>query len=259
VHRIEFERRLAQVDDRSVARFLALDADIASQLIGPIASVSAVGAGNSEDSLAGMTVHLIGQQPYEVRWSTAFSSEDSSGSEVRFIGSRGEATLRVDPDSKNWSIASTVESLRGVRYPEWEWGIAVLQSLTDGSGVSWRDACRDLEIAETALVSLRRRRTLDVVADAPTEEDSFKGVMAIGSCFLLVLVLASLCLLAVIEGFRLALIEPSESPEPSRWPLLWRLWPVYPLLFFLSLQLLLLVAKRRKREARSASESVETR
>ncbi len=51
---------------------------------------------------------------------------------------------------------------------------------------------------------------------------------------------------AIFEGFRLPLLDPAPEHEPERWPLLVRLWPVYPLLAFLALQLLLTVARKSR-------------
>jgi hypothetical protein len=72
-----------------------------------------------------------------------------------------------------------------------------------------------------------------------TEEESFKGVMAMGGCLLLVMALGVLFIAVVVEGLRLPI---------RTWPL-WRLWPFYllvPIVAFLLLQLLQLVVKREE-------------
>ena len=49
------------------------------------------------------------------------------------------------------------------------------------------------------------------------------------------------------------LVSPDTTPttaadEPERWPLLLRLWPVYPLFGFLALQFLLFIARKPQRD-----------
>ena len=240
LRRIEFERGLTSDTDESVMRYLALDAALASQLIGPIQRVSAVSTGDPGRNLSEMTVHLFGEDSVEARWSTAPSTE----TRVRLVGTDGEATLRLADDPTKWEVDSPIDALRARGTDDWDPTEPLFRSLADPSNAVWQDACRDLEISETALVSLRRKRMLDVYGDPPTEEDSFKGLMAMGSCLLLLLVLLGFGTLAVVEGIRLAMADPAEDAEPAHWPLVWRLWPVYPLLAFLALQFLLLVARR---------------
>ena len=103
---------------------------------------------------------------------------------------------------------------------------------------AWLAACRDQEAAEAVDRSLARGRTIELFNEEHTEEESFKGVMAMGGCLLLVMALGVLFIAVVVEGLRL----------PMRtWPL-WRLWPFYllvPIVAFLLLQLLQLAVKPR--------------
>src|SRR5438046_4016248 len=104
---------------------------------------------------------------------------------------------------------------------------------------SWLAACRDQEAAEAVDRSLARGRTIELFNEEHTEEESFKGIMAMGGCLLLVMALGVLFVAVVVEGLRL----------PMRvWPL-WRLWPFYllvPIVAFLLLQLLQVVVKREE-------------
>jgi hypothetical protein len=102
---------------------------------------------------------------------------------------------------------------------------------------SWLAACRDQEAAEAVDRSLARGRTIELFSEEHTEEQSFKGIMAMGGCLLLVMALGILFIAVIVEGLRL----------PMRgWPL-WRIWPLYllvPFVVFLLLQLLPFVVKR---------------
>ena len=60
-----------------------------------------------------------------------------------------------------------------------------------------------------------RGRTIELFAEEHTEEESFKGIMAMGGCLLLVMALGVLVVAVIVEGLRL----PMRS-----WPL-WRLCP----------------------------------
>jgi hypothetical protein len=112
---------------------------------------------------------------------------------------------------------------------------------------SWLHWCHDLEIAETVPISLRRRRTIDILDEKRTEEGAFKGIMSMGGCGLLLATLLLLLMGSVIEGFRLpskrrdyelqnTTPDAAASSAADR-PFWIRLWPVYPFLAFLLLQL----------------------
>ena len=51
--------------------------------------------------------------------------------------------------------------------------------------------------------SLARGRTIELFNEEHTEEESFKGVMAMGGCLLLVMALGVLFVAVVVEGLRL--------------------------------------------------------
>jgi predicted dehydrogenase len=246
VHRLEIERPVLDRDDVTFQRCLALDAHAAARLIGPISTVSAIGASQQDGSNDSITVHLTSAGMLQARWTATPTGE----AEVRLIGSGGEATLQQTGDPSAWVLRATSESLNR-DYRDWNQAAEVTEDLANAvagtyTAMAWQDACRNLEIAETALVSLQRKRTLDVYSEPRTEVDSFKGVMAIGSCALLMLVLMTFVFLAVFEGFRLPMADPAVPNDSAGWPLALRLWPVYPLLAFLGLQLLLMVARRPK-------------
>src|SRR4029077_4312375 len=82
---------------------------------------------------------------------------------------------------------------------------------------AWLAACRDQEAAEAVDRSLLRGRTIELFNESHSEEQSFKGVMAMGGCLLLVAALAVLFFVVLVESLQLPVHEF----------LIWRLWPVY--------------------------------
>lgn len=245
VTHLDIERTFASVDPETFVRSLAIDAHLVGQLIGPVTNVSAVGGG--DESLQRATVHLSSDSELPARWSVT----PGQTSLIRLMGSKGEATLELTDDPRQWVVTSNQDAM-ACTFPDWDPTadcLARLERARDGEvDTGWQQACRELEAAETALVSWKRKRTLEVYGDPPTEEDSFKGVMAIGSCAILLLVLLAFFVFALFEGVRMSVVDVDEAEQANRWPLYLRLWPVYPLLLFLGLQSLLMVAKRSKSE-----------
>jgi myo-inositol 2-dehydrogenase / D-chiro-inositol 1-dehydrogenase len=94
-----------------------------------------------------------------------------------------------------------------------------------GTGLSWQDAIRALELDDAARRSVQRRRATVLEHPEPTEEAGFKGTMTLLGCGLLWLFV----LLLVLSVW---------------WPVLG--WLIAPLLLaFLGLQLFLGVARRK--------------
>src|SRR5205814_10724809 len=117
------------------------------------------------------------------------------------------------------------------------WWSPTLQSEQFCEPEAWLAACRDQEAAEAIDRSLARVRTIELFNEEHTEEESFKGVMAMGGCLLRVMALGVLFIAVIVEGLQL----------PMRGWALWRLWPLYllvPIVAFLLLQLLQLAIKR---------------
>ena len=120
---------------------------------------------------------------------------------------------------------------------------------------TWLEYAKARETAEMIPLSLKRGRQIEVFNTHPTETDAFKGVMSGAGCFLLILTLSVIALFWTYDTMRLSdlrdLHQTTQSslttnfPEPS--PILFRLWPVYPLLLFLGFQFLRGIIKKTKR------------
>ncbi len=168
---------------------------------------------------------------------------------VEIEGTRAKVEYHYDHGTREWSgaaIESAESAAQGIG--------AKLTRIAEGTAVGddWLGACQGLEIADLIEFSVRRRRMVDLVQEAPTEEAAFKGVMAAGSCALLLLVLAIFAIGSLYESVRRPRPRPGSrtvdsnvdrqapTPTPARW---WRFWPVIPLAVYLLLQTLILVAR----------------
>ncbi len=101
-------------------------------------------------------------------------------------------------------------------------------------------------------LSLKRGRQIELFNTHPTETDAFKGVMSGAGCFLLLLTLGVIGLFFTFDTMRLSDLRDLHQTAqsiPTTNPILFRLWPVYPLLLFLGFQFLRGIIKQAKRSS----------
>jgi len=251
IEQISFEREQTDRSREAVLTQLARDAALLRWLIGTIQTVSATGAARPVGrdplgpktkelpSLSNLSVIFGGERGLTARW-TVVPVVNRNAGEMTVIGERGKAKLRM-PDAGDWTLEVMGQPVPIVSSSSADSAELTFEHLShdiaDDHGRSWLAACRDQEAAEAVDRSLARGRTIELFNEEHTEEESFKGVMAMGGCLLLVMALGVLLLAVIVEGLRL----PMRS-----WPL-WRLWPFYllvPIAAFLLLQLLQLAVKR---------------
>ncbi len=110
----------------------------------------------------------------------------------------------------------------------------------------WDAAIHAEEVLESIESAVTRGRNVEVFRNSSSPDAAFKSRMAVGSCLLLLFFMTLLLVGAVIEGFRcpfrtlrhrsgydsLERGQAHDTPD-SQPPMLWRLWPAYPLLLFL--------------------------
>jgi hypothetical protein len=253
VEQVLFERQQVDRSRSAVLVQLARDVSILRSLLGEVRSVSATGPApalgrdplgpkpRELPSLANLSVHLGGNWEPAVRWSISPVAEQE-GARLTLVGTRGKATLHM-PARGPWS-AEVLGENRPLEFAKDSSTCASvvsrLQKAIDRPETvqeEWLGACRDQEVAEAVDRSLARGRTIELFGEEHTEEDSFKGVMAVGGCLLLVMALGVVCIATIVEGLRL----------PMRDWMIWQYWPIYllvPVVVFLLLQLLQLAVKR---------------
>ena len=264
VEQILLERSLRERSRRNVLAHLARDAAILRNVAGAASNVSAAGASKDGASLGGLSVTMTCGGGTLARWSIAIGDEQE-GARLILVGERGRAALEMPLLQRTggaWQLSITAgeETKRETFAPDSP--RSALDNLLlalehPQADVNWPEACRDLEVVASVEESLRRGRTIPIYQQQASEEQTFKGLMSVGSCAVILLLLAGALVWAVVEGIRLAQLtrdrppagqhDGGEEPAPAepRTPLVLRMWPVYPLAAFLLLQLLRLVFRRR--------------
>jgi predicted dehydrogenase len=251
VEQVVLQRQAADRSRERVLTHLARDVALLRQLIGPISSVSASGPPTTGrdplgprpkelPSLANLSVHFGGERELAARWSIGPVVEQP-GAVLTLLGEQGRAVLQM-PKRQAWSIELPTGSGTFTAPLEDDGPAPALAHLAAAietpvrDADAWLSACRDQEAAEAVDRSLQRGRTIELYNEPHTEDASFKGIMSMGGCVLLLGVLVIVILAALVEGLQL----------PARnWPL-WRLWPLYLLVSivaFLLLQLFKLAVR----------------
>ncbi len=255
IEQVLLEREQADRSRAAVLVQFARDAALLRKLMGTIQSVAASGpppkVGHDPlgpkpkelPALANLSVAVSGERDVVARWSIGPPASAAELGRLILVGAHGRATLHM-PRGGSWSLdlggtgtngRGTHQSLTGAKI-----ALAELQEAIDGRSPpddAWLAACRDQEAAEAIDRSLARGRTIELFGEEHTEEESFKGIMAMGGCLLLLGALGVVLVATIVEGLRLPLRD---------WAV-WRYWPIYllaPIAAFLMLQLLQLVVKK---------------
>jgi hypothetical protein len=262
VEQLNFERELADRDRPQVLAQLARDASMIRACVDTIAKLSASGPAMGETvdplgprsktlpPLANLAVHISGEQPFPARW-TVKPAESSTRLRVTAEGSQGRAVYtEEDGLAPRATLKYTVSGSQDAQVMEFpgSFGVdTVLGIVSDRlrgreHPQKWLDACRDVEVATSVDRSLERGRAVEFFGEEHTEEQSFKGIMAVGGCLMLSVTVVALLVAAAVEGLKLPLRESA----------LWKAWPMYvlvPIVLFLLLQVLQGVARRPAKPA----------
>jgi hypothetical protein len=294
LEQVTMERRIMERDVAVLRHQLTRDTSLIRQLVGEIRRVSGMGqAFSPESGPFHLTANFDSQQQALCNWSLCTTHQPYLARITLLVGG-GPAELRLQPGTNSWQWEEpTPEWLASLDSPTTPRSNPArimldrfLQTLSatgphrDRSSVSetsernkvnaspsehapplfsWMDACRAQEAAEAVERAVARGRTIELFNEEHSEEGTFKGIMAAGSCSLLMLTLFLLVVGSIIEGVRLPYArqrdrdaarlvdrlddsrDAATMDRPSPRPLWIRLWPVYPLLLFLLLQTLNLV------------------
>lgn len=221
--------------DRSrhnVIQLLAQDVVLIRELIGDAKTVSASGAtGEENENIANISVAITGQSAASARWTIGPASEEPRF-EISAVGERGTILLTLPDNSDearlmiNDELVSTPESSLCDAIDN---AVDRLQKHIDGGAVSTdlAETFHALEVVDAVAQSCRRRRAIELLAEQPTEEDTFKAMMAAGGCAMLMWTLV-----LVLVG---PLLFLTGSPILQT---IWYILLVGPICVFLSLQLL---------------------
>ena len=270
IQQLVLQRDVSEPFNEQPLPHLANDILLFERLIGRFSRVSALSTSREVDDWRGTTVSLIGDAEVVAQWTNSTGSGDS----MLVLGRDGQAVIRWDEDSDSCQLevgSETKELGQAHRAP---FVAESLQGLTSGADdhPTWQDLCRCLETADVVERSRRRGRTIELHQEERSEESSFKGVMATGSCLILMLAFLLLLVFSLVEGIRLPFARNNYErqrkeaqdagrpmPEVQRTHILLRLWPFYPFAAFLLLQLFRLIVPSREANRKDEGEDeVET-
>ncbi len=269
IQRVRWTATVASADKEAVVTDLARAAHWCLPWTGGCRAVQAIDPVGTPETVHWdrLTVTVTSPREVALQWEVRTDADQQHAiTHVLLEGTKSELELQFDEELRQWSvIRGRVEDVPQADDPA-EAAQCVAERLArcaagNDGGDDWLAACQTMEVPDVIEYSVRRRRMVDLVQEAPTEETSFKGVMAAGSCALLLLVLAIFAIGALWESVHRTRPRPgdrvakqsdeseSESPSRVRW---WRFWPAFPLLAYLLLQLLILVARRTRGNAASS-------
>ena len=265
---VRLERRIAANPDGAsllsesvIERALLEDADLLRILCGDYDQVTALRSGDVEQGYSLANVTLGGPKVPQAVWAAAAGASDEW--RLTLTGEGRSALLEGDPDAGRLRLtvdgAQETISLEDVEDDPGEWLLEafVASVAVEGnaerqegpedkergrggdkeSGLTpslWRELARSVELVEAVERSVRRRRTIDVHFESPSERGMFKTQMTAVGCSLLIFTLL---------GVVVYLIAAAAIPFPAWLKQLMVALIFLPLGIFLAAQLLLFVTR----------------
>ncbi len=238
---LTFQRPMLGREKRDVIRQLAHDVSWIRFVSGIVRKISAVGTWNGSNA-ANLNVSMTCASGCIANWSMEPGTGGGEAS-MSLVGTSGTAALMMPEDPQLWRMDFRSETDVASRTYE-ESDIAAsalarfLEEMSRADSSSWLEACHDIDAAELVQDSMRRGKTIELLREQRTEGGNFKGVMAMGSCGLLLFVFFGLLFVAVLDS---VLLPSGNHRFLFSWPVL----ILVPLLSLLLLQLLQFVVPRR--------------
>lgn len=273
LQQIVVERALHDSARQAVVCQFANDVELIAGVAGTVQRVNAIGPPADSGDFANLSVQMSCADGRVARWSFDSPTDDARSS-LTVIGSQGKATLVISA-TKAWHLQTNSGS--NETFGQHDDAAAALAAFCRAVGgqayrPDWPQACRSVEIADAIPRSLRRGRTVDILDEQHSEEQSFKGIMAAGGCAVLLAVLVVMLVLALVDGLAMPHRQPNTQPitagESSRLPfetdprdpeqahVLLRIWPVYPIAVFLLLQFFRLIIRKERAGKTTAGDAV---
>jgi predicted dehydrogenase len=223
------------------AAFLA-DVDLLRNLCGEFDQITAMHTGTAAGGVAVGTITLAGTRALQATWSVRGTTVPTPW-RVTAAGPNGAAVLAGGDDPTTLTLTltpagreATTETLAADFGPG---VLAQFEAAKDQAAIrpDWEDLVRAFELVEAAHRSRVRRRTIDLYFDTPSERSNFKTQMTAIGCGVLMFTLLGMLLTLALGA------AANEFGLPAGVMKIARLAVFAPLLVFLAMQLLLLVAK----------------
>jgi hypothetical protein len=250
------ERQPSSYLREEIIRQFSGDLVLLEHLVGRARSLHAAGSPHDASEWRQLNLNVVSESGSVVSWNL-HRRDGKSGTRILVGGESGQAIIELGSQG---SVSLDVQGREHFQNPAptSPFDSTVLDKLlqpTEGDD-RWYRAVRATEFSETIPYCLRRGRAVDLPDEPPSENRSFKGAMSIASCGILMAILGILFAYAIFEGFRYParhneyLLQQQSQVQapvvtPER-PFLVRIWPVYPILLFLFLQFLIVLARKKK-------------
>ncbi len=258
---LSMERHPLTYIPADLMRCFSGDLALLESLVGSPCRLNAAGSVHDDPEWRQLNLNVVSDNGLMVNWNL-HRRDGKPGARILLGGRTGQAVLSLDENNTLSLSLHTEEGDSEIPVPSAALPADILGPLLEyqGDDDRWYRAVRNTEFAEMIPYCLRRGRAVDIPAEPPSENRSFKGAMSIASCGILMAILGILFAYSILEGFRFparhnkyqlenqqaGVDQPVREPES---PLFLRIWPVYPILLFLVLQFLLVLARKKRPQA----------
>ncbi len=226
---------------------LLVDVDLLKFLAGEFDQVTALHTGDPQQGIVQATLNLTGPEATPTRWS-CIGTHGPSTWRLTVTGAAGKVILSggEDRETIDWQSSPTSDSgpeKSAVETVTFNYGPAVLQEFLAGNATTaatgdWADDLnRIFDLLEGVHRSLRRRRTVELYFDTPSERSNFKTQMTALGCGVLLLTL-----LGMIAALGIGIVTDELNLPPIIMQVV-RVLVFAPLFIFLALQLGILLSK----------------
>ena len=249
IHQLQWQRELSVAGSPSqqplltrseIDEALLGDADLLKFLAGEFDQVTALQTGDADSGIVQASVSLAGPEAAPAQW-TCRGTHGPSTWRLQVTGDVGTIDLNGGADSGciHWQ-SSSVSAPETVSF---DYGPPLLREFLEGTATTaatsqWaNDLNRIFDLLEGTHRSLRRKRTVELYFDTPSERSNFKTQMTAVGCGVLLLTL-----LAMLLGLGAGIVTKELNLPPIIMHVV-RVLVFAPLFLFLLLQLGVFLSK----------------
>lgn len=250
IHQLQWEReehvdgpenQPALLTKPQVEQALLADADALKFVAGEFDQVTALQTGDAEHGIVQAAVSLAGPKASPAQWSCR-GTHGPANWKLTVTGAAGNIVLSGGPDLRTMSWWATILGNVEAEQLEFDYGPAILREflsgLTTADTGKWADDLnRIFDLLEGTHRSLRRRRTVELYFDTPSERSNFKTQMTAVGCSVLMLTL-----LTIVMGLGVGIVA-NELKLPRVVMQVVRILVFAPLFVFLFLQVAIFLSR----------------